>query len=99
MSSGDRKVRSELLTQYPLPRVKLEEYLHRMAGDIHEAVQGGVPADLLNVEVGRLKAGLDGGVAQILHGDVIFRHTFKRGEMDRHAPASADALPGVDQAL
>src|SRR5205085_2642688 len=64
-----------------------------------EATAGRVPADVLDVQVIGVEAGLDGGVAQVLDGDVVLDDAGQRREVDGAVVALAELLPGVEEVL
>ena len=92
-------VRAELLAHHPFPRVELEQHLDRHLVGIGEALA--VPADLRHGERLAGEPGLDGGVAQVLRGELVLGLVLERAAKWTSLGGSRaqDAAPGVDQLL
>ncbi len=62
---------AEVVGEHPLPRVELEHRGDPVVAQIAEHVEGGVPADVLDLQPDGVEPGLGGGLLQVADGDVV----------------------------
>src|SRR5207249_2697738 len=96
----DGHVCPERIVDEPLPRIQLEQGIDRSLGEVDEAFQILIPAEVLDRKADRVQPSLRGGLLQVCRGQVVLASGFQVGprEMNRaRGEPTAEGLPPVDQ--